>query len=130
MNKKLNQNVEANNEKNTRLEYALKQKEELKEKLKDTKVIYVSYLNTACTKMQLWYVDKEDMSLQKIWVDPDLGKDKPVYWGKSGLEHSWSYCFKATGYGYSKSDAIVRSVYNWLGIKLNIHNMPRIENLN
>lgn len=123
-----------------------KQKELLKKDLDDINTIYVSYLNPQGTEMLFYYILEESgrkPSLQKVWISPpklynqdysdniDLEfKDKPSSWSKS-RSGQYYYCFRATGYGYSKSEHCLDSLYNWLyGYGSDKRRNVRIENLN
>lgn len=118
------------------------QKEQLKKDLENVETIYVSYLNNQGTEMMFYYIVEEEgrkPSLTKVWIsrpyifenheviDLDF-KDKPHSWEKS-RSGKYHYCFRATGYGYSKKDHCLDSLYSWLygyGVK----KTPRIEDLN
>ena len=102
-------------------------KEYIKAKLENIEEVYVSYLSDSGMKMMFWIVDKETNRLEKIWVNPDL-KDKPSSFGKSGLKHSWAYCFKCEGYGLDRAHWALYGLYRWFGKDL--QDMPRIERLN
>lgn len=120
------------------------QKEELKKDLENIETIYVSYLNNQGTEMLFYYIVEEEGRkpyLTKVWISqPSLYddinhevvnlefKDKPHSWSRSRAGQYY-YCFRATGYGYSKADHCLSSLYTWLygyGAK----KTPRIEQLN
>ena len=125
------------------------QKEQLRKDLEDIETVYVSYLNDSGSEMQFWYILEESgrkPQLVKVWISPPMiydtvnhevidlpFNDKPSSWGKSrsGQYHS---CFKASGYGYSKSDHCIKSLFYWLGYNdediYTNHKLPRVETLN
>ena len=130
------------------------EKQELAKKLKDVKTVYVSYLNQSRTEMDFYFISKDynnESVLERIWITKpyyidemdkdqygiskyqDLPfKDKPSGWEKARSRDT--YCFKAGGYGYSKSDHLLKSLYMWFGVTSDEiykeHKFPRIEELN
>ncbi len=119
-------------------------KQELKKDLENVETIYVSYLNNQGTEMMFYYIVEEEGRkpyLTKVWISPPMlydyenhnvvdlpFNDKPNCWEKS-RSGQYHRCFRATGYGYSKSDHCLDSLYSWLygyGAK----KTPRIEPLN
>lgn len=112
-------------------------KEYIKSKLEGQKVIYVSFLNQAYSKFHFWYIDKKDMTLDKVWISPEYDEnnnklpfnDKPRNWRESRIESSWKYCFHS-----SDTNSALITLYRWLGYTdkdiFEDHIMPRIENLN
>lgn len=124
----------------------LEQKEQLQKDLDNIDTIYVSYLNNQGTEMMFYYIVEEEGKkpyLTKVWISRprlyskdynesiDLEfKDKPHSWEKS-RSGQYHYCFRATGYGYSKSDHCLDSLYSWLyGYGSDKRRSVRIENLN
>jgi hypothetical protein len=137
------------------LERAQREKEQLRRDLEKVETIYVVYLNESGSEMDFYFVNKDNKEkylLDKVWITrpyyfDNINKDeygldtivelpfndKPSNWHKSRSKNG-GYCFRANGYGYSKSDHCIKSLYYWLGYTNDEiyegHKIPRVERLN
>lgn len=150
MNTKLS--LEQKELKNKALERFQQEKQRLAKDLKDIKTVYVAYLNESGTEMDFWFINKDKYNnnepfLDRIYISRpyymdetnkdeynlspivDLPfNDKPHSWQKSRSKDG-GYCFRATGYGYSKADHCLDSLFTWL-YGYGAVKTPRIERLN